>query len=65
MVLARDQYCEECAATTPHHNGKCTHCERAKVIAEEAAWNSQPTEKKLLDIHRRLKKLERGPVTYK
>jgi predicted ATP-dependent serine protease len=65
MVYAADQYCEECASTTLHHNGKCTHCERAKAIMAEATWNAQPIEKKLLDLHRRLQKLERGPVRYK
>jgi len=62
MLLAEHKHCSNCAQSTMHHNGKCTHCEANRVRAEEAAWAAQSTDAKLLDLHRRIKKLEKDRI---
>lgn len=64
MVYTVMQYCRKCANTTVHHNGKCSACFANEERAKEAAWNSQPIEAKLLDLHRRLETIERGPMRF-
>lgn len=64
MVFAVTDYCDKCASSTMHYNNKCVVCKKREEQMAEASWNSQSTQDKLLDIHRRLKTLERGPIRY-
>jgi hypothetical protein len=47
-----------------HTNGKCDHCSERERREVMAAWMAKTTDEKLLDIHRRLLRLEAGPPTY-
>lgn len=64
MALVIDEYCTECSKTQTHTNGKCNVCEDRKFREKMGIWQSKTTEEKLLDIHKRLLKLEEDPPTY-
>jgi len=64
MALVITQYCNECARFMQHTNGKCDHCSERERREVMAAWMVKTTDEKLLDIHRRLLRLEAGPPTY-
>ena len=64
MALITTEYCRECEAYVLHTNGECVHCTERKRRVELALWQSKTTDEKLLDLHKRLKSLEAGPIRY-
>lgn len=64
MAYIQTKYCTTCDRDTSHTNGTCNHC-RERIRREEmAAWQAKTVEEKLLDLHKRILKLEAGPATY-
>lgn len=47
-----------------HTNGKCNDCRDREYREAMAAWQAKTTDEKLLDIHKRLLRLEAGPARY-
>ena len=64
MALINNQYCKHCEEEKPHLNGECRDCSERIYREEMAAWKAKTTDEKLLDIHKRLLRLEQGPVRY-
>jgi predicted ATP-dependent serine protease len=64
MAYIRDEYCPHCEAEKMHTNGKCNDCRAREHREAMAAWKAKTTNEKLLDIHKRLLRLEAGPPTY-
>lgn len=64
MALIRIQYCQTCAAEKRHTNGKCNDCRQREHREAMAAWQAKTIDERLLDIHKRLLRLERGPTRY-
>lgn len=64
MALIRIQYCQACAAEKRHINGVCDDCRERKHREAMAAWQAKSIDERLLDIHKRLLRLERGPTRY-
>jgi predicted ATP-dependent serine protease len=64
MAYITTQYCNKCEKELNFYNGKCPNCTERKRREEIAAWQALTVEEKLLDIHKRLLKLEAGPQTY-
>ena len=61
MAYDHDGYCRVCEKETNHSNGRCRICRENDIKTEEAVWMSQTVDERLLDIHRRLKDMTRGP----
>jgi len=64
MALIQSKYCNHCEATTIHTNGKCNDCYSSETRESMAAWLAKTTDEKLLDVHKRLLKIEGGAITY-
>jgi len=64
MALIRFEYCHHCEAQTQHTNNKCDECRSREHREAMAAWKAKTTDEKLLDIHKRLLRLEAGPPRY-
>ena len=64
MALVIAQHCDACAQYTLYTDGKCNQCRGREQREAMAVWNAKTTDEKLLDIHRRLLRLEAGPPTY-
>jgi predicted ATP-dependent serine protease len=64
MAYVREQYCRHCEAEKTHTNGKCNTCREREHREAMAAWQAKTTDEKLLDIHKRLLRLEAGPAQY-
>lgn len=65
MVYSAYLHCDECMTTTVHHNNKCVACSERKERMKDAAWEAQSVHEKLIDIHKRLKKIENyKPIKY-
>ena len=64
MAYLHTEYCKECDCTRTFINNRCPQCGERKQRMEMAAWQALTVEEKLLDIHKRLLKLEAGPQTY-
>lgn len=63
MIIQR-QYCNTCEKELNFRNGKCPDCAERERREAVAIWQSKTVEEKLLDLHKRLLKLEAGPPTY-
>lgn len=64
MAYISQEYCNFCEQETQFINRKCIACACREVRQETAAWQALTVEEKLLDIHKRLRKLEAKPATY-
>jgi hypothetical protein len=64
MALVDNRYCDQCEAQRPHINNKCTYCLQRKRREDMAAWQAKTTDEKLLDLHKRMLRLEAGNTTY-
>jgi hypothetical protein len=64
MALVKTDYCRVCEKVTRHINMKCSDCAERERREAMAVWQAKTTDEKLLDIHKRLLKLEAGPPTY-
>lgn len=64
MARVSDEYCDTCEEITQHINNRCVPCSIRDTRKEMAAWKALTIEEKLLDIHKRLLKLEAGPQRY-
>ena len=64
MAYITWDYCKDCEETTHHCNGECSQCRERRNRKELAAWQAQTVEEKLLDLHKRLQKLEKEPIRY-
>lgn len=68
MAFIQQRYCPIHSQKEDHLvdflNGKCRKCIEAEYKKRDAAWKSQTIEEKLYDLHKRLEKLERGPIIY-
>jgi hypothetical protein len=64
MAYVIRQHCDVCAEYTTFTNNKCNNCRAREQREALAAWMAKTTEEKLIDIHRRLLRLEAGPPTY-
>lgn len=58
MAHVEFKHCEKCVGTTNHINGKCTVCSDREYRQKIAAWKVLTTEEKLLDLMKRIEKLE-------
>jgi hypothetical protein len=64
MAFVETRYCHICEQATMHRDHLCAPCEERKRRTELASWQALSIEEKLLSIHKRLLKLESGPVSY-
>jgi len=64
MALVRTEYCRSCEAEKMHTNGKCNDCLEREHREAMAAWQAKTTDEKLLNIHKRLLRIEAGPPRY-
>lgn len=64
MAFVETTYCGKCERIQPHINRKCNECRERERREAMAIWLSKTTDEKLLDIHKRLLRLEAGPVSY-
>lgn len=64
MARISQDYCNKCSQETQHINNRCVPCAVRETRQEMAAWQALTIEEKLLDIHKRLLKLEAGPQKY-
>ena len=64
MARISQDYCNKCEQQTQHINNRCVTCAVRENRQEMAAWQALTIEEKLLDIHKRLLKLEAGPQRY-
>lgn len=58
MAHVEFKYCEKCVETTNHVNGKCALCSDREYRQKIAAWKALTTEEKLLDLMKRIERLE-------
>lgn len=58
MAYVELKYCDKCAGTTNHINGKCAPCYDREYRQKNAAWQALTVEEKLLDLMKRIEKLE-------
>lgn len=63
-MLIRREYCYKCVKEVDFHNGQCPDCVDRLHREKMAAWQALTIEEKLLDIHKRLLKLETETRTY-
>ncbi len=61
---ASNEFCLTHKKETEHVNGECSLCRKEKTQRELEKWKSLPLSEKLLDLHLRLQKIERGPVIF-
>jgi DUF1680 family protein len=64
MAFVRTEYCRHCEAEKLHTNGKCNDCRDREHREAMAAWQAKTTDEKLLDIHKRLLRIEAGSPRY-
>lgn len=64
MAFVRQEYCNQCEAQRQFINRKCSVCCERERREEMAKWKAKTTDEKLLDIHKRLLKLENGSKLY-
>lgn len=64
MAYISREYCNKCEKEVQMVNHRCPTCAVRESRQEMAAWQALTVEEKLLDIHKRLLKLEAGPQTY-
>lgn len=64
MALVRDEYCRTCETEKMHINGRCRDCSERERREALAAWQAKTTDEKLLDLHKRMLKVESGPPRY-
>jgi DUF1680 family protein len=64
MALVETKYCNHCEQIRDFTNFKCNNCADREYREKMAAWLAKTTDEKLLDIHKRLLYLERGPARY-
>lgn len=58
MAFVEFKYCEKCVGTTNFINGKCAVCSDREYRQQIAAWQALTTEEKLLDLMKRIERLE-------
>lgn len=58
MAFVQQKYCNHCDCVRSFINHVCPQCEERKRRIEIAAWQALTFDEKLLDIHKRLLKLE-------
>lgn len=64
MALVTRKYCNICEAYRTYVNRKCSDCYERERRERMAAWKAQTVDEKLLDVHKRLLKLEQSPPRY-
>lgn len=64
MAFTETKHCDTCCTVRQHTNGKCNDCHTREERAAMAAWVSMKKSERLLDLHKRLLRLEKGPPTY-
>ena len=64
MALIQYKYCDVCESVKMHTNGHCDDCWERKRREALAAWKAKTVDEKLLDLHKRMLKLEAGPPTF-
>jgi len=58
MAFVELKYCEKCSEVTNFIDHKCTECSEREYRQEIAAWKVLTIEEKLLDLMKRVEKLE-------
>ena len=58
MAYISREYCNDCEQEVDMINHRCVTCAVRKTRQETAAWQALTIEEKLLDIHKRLLKIE-------
>jgi DUF1680 family protein len=64
MAFVKIKYCRHCEKENQHTNNKCNICCERERREAMAAWQAKTKEEKLLDLHKRLLRLESGPARY-
>lgn len=64
MAFIRMEYCNSCEKETQHCNGVCPTCYEKSERIRIAKWNDLMADEKLVDLRKRIEKLERGPAMY-
>jgi hypothetical protein len=64
MAWINTQHCRTCGHDTKHNGNTCLPCQERERKAAEDKWMAQTPDEKLLNLHRRLQAIERGPARY-
>lgn len=64
MAYVSREYCDECEQEVNMINRRCPECSTRQKRREMAAWQALTIDEKLLDIHKRLLRLENRNDTY-
>jgi hypothetical protein len=64
MAFIQNKYCHACEGNKIHTNGLCNDCRERSRREALALWGAKTTDEKLLDMHKRLLKIEAGQQRY-
>lgn len=64
MAYISREYCNECEQEVDMRNGRCPECSTRQKRQDVAVWQALTIEEKLLDIHKRLLRMENRNDTY-
>lgn len=58
MAYTDNKYCPDCKEMRPHTNGNCDVCKNKQQEVALDTWLAQTDKDKLLDLHKRILRLE-------